>query len=318
MATFGHGQSGRGLRWAGQPLEQRALRVPIALPRPVELEVLVGHVGEDRRVVDDPTHPFEGEAVRRRLHDRAAVAGGDHRAERGLQFGGVRGGRVLDVVLLLSADPRRHRAHEAGRETDGLERRDGQVRGRRLAVRAGDAEHAELPARVVVPPRRGRCQCRLRGSHDELGHVEVERPFQQERGRPGTDRRLREVVPVDVRPRDRDEQPAGDHPARVVGDATDRDRGERRRADRLAPEPRAAQPALRGQPFDEPAERLRAPGFGGPDAVLDRGHRRPRIARRSRPAASPARYVHGRSTISWAGADSTHSAPNEALCSHSP
>jgi hypothetical protein len=45
----------------------------------VELEVLVGEVGQQRDVVSDRPDPLGGEPVRRRLDDRGAVAGIDHR-----------------------------------------------------------------------------------------------------------------------------------------------------------------------------------------------------------------------------------------------
>ena len=43
----------RGGAAAGQPLEQAELGVAVRLPRPVELEMLVGQVGQDRDVVRD-------------------------------------------------------------------------------------------------------------------------------------------------------------------------------------------------------------------------------------------------------------------------
>ena len=64
-----------------QPREQRDLGVAVGLPRAVQLEVLVGDVGQDGDVVGDRGDAIEGQAVRGRLDDGDLVAGIDHRAE---------------------------------------------------------------------------------------------------------------------------------------------------------------------------------------------------------------------------------------------
>ena len=86
--------------------------------------MLVGHVGEDRDVVGDLADAVQGQAMRRRLDDRDAVAGVGHRPQRRLEIGRL-GCRGVDRVRLgAPADPGRDRADHAGRETGRLERGD--------------------------------------------------------------------------------------------------------------------------------------------------------------------------------------------------
>ena len=137
-------------------LEQPQLGVAVGLPRAVELEVLVGQVGQDRDVVGDRVDPAERQAVRGRLDDRRGVAGDAHRLHRTLQVGRLRGRGVGLVGGLHAADPRRGGARHAGRDARGLERGHGEERGRRLAVRAGDPDDREGVARVARTTRRRR------------------------------------------------------------------------------------------------------------------------------------------------------------------
>ena len=139
-----------------EELEQAQFRVPIRLPRPVQLEVLVGQVRQDRDVVGDLVDAVEGESVRCRFDDRGTVAGTDHRGEGVLEGGCLGGRRVFDVGDLDAADPGGGRAGHPGPDAGRLERRDREERGRRLAVRAGDPDDRQIVARVAVPPRGGR------------------------------------------------------------------------------------------------------------------------------------------------------------------
>ncbi len=127
-----------------QAVEERQLGVAIRLPRPVELEMLVGDVREDRDVVDDADHAIERKRVGGRLDDRRLIAGIDHRPQRGLQLGRLGRRRVLGVIVGLTADPGRDRPDHPGPDTRCLECRDGQVRGRGLAVGARDADDRQL------------------------------------------------------------------------------------------------------------------------------------------------------------------------------
>ena len=144
-----------GARAPMELLEQPQLGVAVGLPRAVELEVLVGQVGQDRDVVGDRIDPAERQAVRRRLDDRRGVAGDAHRLHRTLQVGCLGGRGVGLVGGLHAADPGRGGARHPGRDARGLERGHGEERGRRLAVRAGDPDDREGVARVLVPPGGG-------------------------------------------------------------------------------------------------------------------------------------------------------------------
>ena len=228
-----------GLATCGaEPLEQRQLRVAVRLPRAVELEVLVGQVGQDRDVVGDRVDPPEREPVRRRLDDRGRVAGADHRPERPLELWRL-GRRGVGLVRLLdAADPRRGRAGHPGPDAGRLERRDREERGRRLAVRAGDPDDRQVAARVAVPPGRRGGEGGPAVGHDELRQVDLGERLLDDRGRgAGRGCRRDEVVAVDVEARDGHEQ-------------------------RARPGPRASRWSRRG-PRSRPGRPARSPGRRG-------------------------------------------------------
>ena len=240
---------------SAQPVEQRQLGVAVGLPRAVQLEMLVGHVGEDGHVVGDARHPLEREPMRRRLHDRDAIAGIGHRAQRGLQLRCFGGGGVDCVVLGPPADARRDRADHAGREPGGLEGRNGEIGRRRLAVGAGDADHRQLVRRIAVPPRGGTGQRGSRGGDHELrrgdpGH----RPLDDHARRARLDRRRHEVVAVGVLPRNGDVEHPRPNLARVVSHARHVDAAQIGRGNRPAVATRAAQPVLRREALHQPLE----------------------------------------------------------------
>jgi hypothetical protein len=188
-------------------IEQRQLRVAIRLPGPVQLEMLVGDVGEDRDVVGDARDPVQGEPVGRRLDDRGLVAGVDHRPESGLQLGRFGGRRVLGVVVGATADPRGDRADHPSAQAGRLERRHGEVARGRLPVRARDADDRQRVGWVAEPPRRRARECRTCRVDDDLrrghpGHGLLD----DDPRRAALDRRRDEVVPVDPEPRHGDEQ----------------------------------------------------------------------------------------------------------------
>ena len=103
-------------------------------------------------------------------------------------------------------------------------------------------------------------------AHDELGDPDVgHRPLHDRGGRPGGRRQGDVVVAVDVLARDRHEDAARCDPARVVGDAADADRPERRGADRPAILAGAPQPgvAQAREALDEGLERAGLGGLAG-------------------------------------------------------
>ena len=215
----------------------------------------------------------------------------DHRAERALERRAPRASsraprsaawtppiRVAAVPVIPVRMPGR------------LERRDGQERGRRLAVRAGDPDDRQVVARVAVPPGGGAGEGRPRvGRRRAAASATLGERLLDERGRgPGRRGRRDEVVAVDVEPGDRHEQRARRGPSResLVTPRTAmpaRPAGPIARPSRRAPRSRP----LAGQPLDQPAERRPA-----------RSVRRPRGARRSVAARSSADHPRRRGSAS--------------------
>ena len=150
----------------------------------------------------------------------AAVAGVEHRAERGLEVDRLR--RRAHRGPLLAADDRGHAAEQAARA------------GRR--PRAGGAARnvvVVLPLVPVMPTtwsvgRRVAVEARggagHRGAHvvdEHLGHAEAERALDDERGRAARHGVGGEVVPVAGEAGDAEEQRAGPHRPVVVGQGDD-------------------------------------------------------------------------------------------------
>ena len=142
---------------ARQPesIEQRQLRVAVRLPRPVELEMLVGHVGQDRDVVGDAGHALQGEPMGRRLdHGHASPAStmarnvawssGASGVVAWAAWSSVRPPiRVAIVPIIPVANPAASSAATA------------EIRGRGLPVGTGDPDDGQLVRRIAVPPGRG-------------------------------------------------------------------------------------------------------------------------------------------------------------------
>ena len=247
----------------------------------MELEVLVGDVGQDRDVVGDRPDAFEREAVGGALDDRRGVARHGHRTQRELE--GRRLGRrdVRLVGFLDAADPCSGGPDHPGPHARRLERGDRQERRRGLAVRAGDPDDVQLAARIVVPPCRGGRERGMGIRHDELREGDL---GQRARSTiaddaPAAAASATKSCPSTCEPGGRDEQRARADVARVVRDAADRDAGETDRADRPTIAAGPAQPALGGQAVDQAAERRgrrsARPRRGGRRSSR-RGHRRTR------------------------------------------
>ena len=219
-----------------------------------------------------------------------------------------------------------------GRDARGLERGDGEERGRGLAVRAGDPDRAQAARRVAVPPARRLGERGPRGARRRAAAGRRRRPGarraprRRRRPRPGPrSRGRRRGSPGTAANSD----PSPDR-ARVVGHAPDLDVAQRRGADRQVVATRAADQVGGPEAVDEarraraarPAPRRRAALDGAASALGRSGSvtRRvpgpPRGPRRA--IARPAAYRHGRATCSWAPASATQVAPNDRLCSYRP
>jgi hypothetical protein len=123
----------------------------------VEVEVVLGEVGEDGHVELDAVHARQREGVGGHLHGRAANPRLHHARQQGLEL--ERLGRGLARGLGLVAHPVLDGADHAGRPAARAEQGLHQERRGGLAVRAGDADHREAPRRVAVigvgEPRQG-------------------------------------------------------------------------------------------------------------------------------------------------------------------
>ena len=254
MPARGQGFTGFASAFArpAEALEQAQLGGAVGLEGAVELEVLVAQIGQDRDVVGDSAHAFEREAVRRRLDDGEGVPGLDHGPQRGLELGRLRGRHVLAIGGALGPDLELHRAEQAGRAAGCLERGGGERGRRALAVRARDPDHAQLAARVAVPPGCGVGEGRARALDHQLrqrvGDVVLDDRGCGTAGSGGVD----EVMTVDVLAADGDEQRSGLDRPTVLGHAADRDRPERSGPDRAAIAARAAEQAVRVEPAISP------------------------------------------------------------------
>jgi hypothetical protein len=129
------------------PDEESALGQEVLLHRPVEVEVVLGEVGEDERVEPDAVEAVQHRRVRRRLERDAAVAGVEHLPERPLQVDRL-GSRSHDGPN-LAADSALDGSEQTRAPARCLEDRVKQEGGRRLAVRPRHAGDLELSGRLA-------------------------------------------------------------------------------------------------------------------------------------------------------------------------
>ena len=147
-------------------LEEKRLGPAIFLHGVVEIQMILGEVGEKAHVEGDAAHPVEAQGVGRDLHHHVGAAGVGHLAEEGLQFETLGSGAF--GVQHLAADHVLNGAHQAHLGPQAiLQNVFDQVGGGGFAVGAGDADHGHLPGRVAVPvgAHLGQAQpgCRPRG-----------------------------------------------------------------------------------------------------------------------------------------------------------
>ena len=239
----------------------------------MQLEVLVGQVCEDGDVVRDATDPVQGQAMGGGLDNCRPVAGIDHRSQGSLQLRRLRCRDVLGVGAPKLADFELGRGQKAGRDPRCLQHRGGQERRGCLAVRAGDADDAQLATRVAVPPGGGDGQRRLRAIDHDLrnGHSCERTLHDYGRGAEGHGRR-QVVVAVDMLARNRHEDRTGLHTPGVESQAADRCRScrdlpGRGRARRHLRHPDGPQPALGFEAFDQIAQPARGLLLGRRDQL---------------------------------------------------
>jgi hypothetical protein len=159
--------------------------------------------------------------VRRDLHHAGAAAFLEHLAQHLLQLRRL-GGRPGSVEL-ARADPVADRPDPPALDPRRFEDRREHVGRGRLAVGAGDADERQLLAGIAVEGRRDLGERRARGGHLEPGHGDAGRRgrLRDHRDRAVRDRLRDEPGAVGVDAAQGDEQGAGLHLPRVVGDRGD-------------------------------------------------------------------------------------------------
>ena len=257
----------------------------------MEVEVVLGQVGEDRGREVDRVGAAQLERVRGDLHRAGPVAAVEHLAERPLQVDRLRRGALH--LALDAADHALDGAQQPGLAAVGLQQRPDQERGRRLAVGAGDARPSRASPsdrRRRPPPRAPSRRARTRpGSRARRGRAAARTTSATA---PRDDRVGREVVAVAGEPGHAEEQRPRRDEAVVVGEIGDLD---------VAAGAGRQRPASPG-PAASRSECSRAPGrqlLAARQGVGDLGRYR---ARRS-PTVPGLRASRGRSRAPcrWAG-----------------
>ena len=118
--------------------EQQAFRLEVLLHRAVEVEMVLGEVGEDRHREVDRIGPVELERVGGHLDRAGDVASVEHLPEGSLEVDRL-GGGALDRAL-LATDHALDCPQQPGLASIRLQQRADQERRGGLAVGAGDAD----------------------------------------------------------------------------------------------------------------------------------------------------------------------------------
>ena len=199
--------------------EQPALGPEVVLHVRVEVQVVLGQVREHSRGEADAVAPVLGERVRGNLHRACLVTRVEHPAEGPLEVDRL-GGRSLDLLLLPA-----HDALDGTQEPRpgalGLENVANQKGRRGLPVRASDSDDPKRSRRILPEANRDR---RHRGAgvgNRHLGHRQVQMTLDHQRRGAPLDGRGGEIVAVGPLPLHAEEEPAGLHPARVIGEGRD-------------------------------------------------------------------------------------------------
>ena len=114
----------------------------------MEVEVVLGQVGEDRDVEREGVHAREGQGVRGHLHGDATDRAIAHERQHGLELERV--GSRLTRRSALGPEHVLDGADDAGREPPRAQQRLDQVRGGRLAVRPGDPDEQQRARGMTV------------------------------------------------------------------------------------------------------------------------------------------------------------------------
>ena len=130
--------------------EQQRLGVAVVFHGLVEVQMVLGEIGEHAHRKGNAVHPVQRQRVGGYLHHHVGAARVRHLPEQALQFKGLRRGALGGDHLVAD-----HVLNGADKTHLGpgllLQNALDEIGGRGLAVGAGDAHHGHLPGRVVKP-----------------------------------------------------------------------------------------------------------------------------------------------------------------------
>ena len=208
---------------SGQALEELGLGGDVVFHGLVEIEVVLGQVGKDGRIVFDAGDAVQGQGMAGNFHDDMGHALFLHESQEVLEFDDIRR-RVVDRQFFI-VDEGVDGADDADMIACSPQDMGDDVSRRRLAVGAGDADHAHLLARIIIKERdhvfQGVMDVRYLDLDGALGQVEM---FRRQDGdgtplfrQPGLQRRRHRRGHRKCRRRDSPLQ-SGANPMEIPGD----------------------------------------------------------------------------------------------------
>ena len=269
-----HRHRGRTVRAIPEHAEQLRLGVAIPLPVAVELQVLVGDVGDHRGSKRQPVDPAGGESDRGNFDNRGAKNVVGHACQQRVQLRRLRcrqpPRRVDHARPVIHIDAR----YQSGRNSQPVQEQLREPRRGALAIRAGHSDQKKTGSRIAGMPGAGRrqrlaCVGDLQVAHGRVVRRQValvDHPAGSSAYGAGD-----EPMAVVVAAGPRHEQIAGIHLSGIVPDRGDG-------SGRLATD------AQRLDASHEPGQIARRPGRGFAHAA-HRRHRALRPVRYDRPPA---------------------------------
>ena len=200
-----------------QMVKEPGLGLLVPLQAAVNIEVLVGDVGDDSQVEITGGYAVLLQSVGCDLEHGYVHPGSDHLGEVTLHVGGIwRGGMQAGVHLAL-ADDGVDGGDQAGAPARGDQDAVQQVAGGGLAIGAGYAHDRELARGKPVPGRREVGQSLAAIGHDHQGDAQTLQTLFGDDGNRAVGHGLRDkVVPIDRDAAIGDKEAAGCHLARVA------------------------------------------------------------------------------------------------------